>query len=50
MANSVDPDEMAISSGSTLFAQISVVVCRAGKVKGKSVKTCRMMPKNKVQS
>ena len=39
MANSVDPDEMArillqaISSGSTLFAQVSVLVCQAQRIK-----------------
>ena len=35
MANSVDPDETArsaVSSGSTLFAQVSYWVSRAGRV------------------
>ena len=35
MANSIDPDEMAHyePSGSTLFAQVSGLVCRAEKIK-----------------
>ena len=34
MANSVEPDETTLySSGSTMFAQIFVLVCRAKKVK-----------------
>ena len=31
MANSADPDETTVSSGSKLFAQVLVLVCRAEK-------------------
>ena len=33
MANSVDPDEMAHSSGSALFAKVCVLVYRDERVK-----------------
>ena len=32
MANSVEPDGTAVSSGSTLFAHVSFLVCRAKMV------------------
>ena len=32
MTNSVYPDDKAVSSGSILFAQVSVLICRAEKI------------------
>ena len=40
MTNSVDPDKtarFAVSSGSTLFAQLSVLVCRAERVNSQTI-------------